>query len=142
MNDIRTKFDEALDEFRKFLKSQGWSNEILWLSSDRITGHRCTFWVYRPENLTSSAISRRFYEKILKTSSSIRIDALAVLDQKTLAYVEDWGGVGRFLNFGIRESPKQIKVVNSNLYWWLIKTLNYIRGETPLLKDIIMTGNK
>ncbi|MEN6333836.1 MAG: hypothetical protein ABFE01_06205 [Phycisphaerales bacterium] len=140
MDDVRVSFDEAVAAFRSFLRQQEWSDTLLWLSSDRITGHKISFWLFRPEELTSDASSRRFYEHARTSDTSIRIDGLCQVGTRTLAYVQNHGGHGKMLNLGICLSPKHIHVVSSPFAWFLVRLMNQIRGEAPLLKAIRMPG--
>jgi hypothetical protein len=135
----RPHFEEAVGHFRDFLKSQDCPENILWLSRDRLTGHRNTIWIFRPEDLTSTDNSKNFYETIRQTPGSIRIDALGRVGGHTLAYVENWGGDSSMLNFGILESPIKIKIVSSQLFWAMLRFLNGMRGESPLLKNTEIT---
>ena len=139
MNDARTNFDAAVATFRGFLRSQGWSEDLIWLTRDRITGHRCQYWLLRPDELDASLSSRRFYESVLHGSCSIRIDALAQLNGKTLCYVENYGGDSKSLNFGIWQCHRNVKVIQSSFCWSLLSFANKIRGESPFLKQVQMT---
>jgi hypothetical protein len=138
MNDLRTSFDEAVAGFRTFLRQQGWSDMLLWLSRDRVTRHGSSLWLFRPEELTSDVSSRRFYEHARKANSSVRIDALCPIGAKTLAYVEDFGGASRLLNFGIHRSPRRIRIVSSSFVWFIVIFLCRIRGETPFIRETRM----
>ena len=141
MTDNRIAFDIALTDFRAFLLSQGLSDKLLWLTRDRVTAHRTTYWIYRPNDLTSDTISRRFYERTRTTSSSIRLDALGSIGDRTLCYVQDWEKDSRMLNFGTHQFPILLKVVNNPLIWTLLKVLNHIRGEAPFLKTTEIPNN-
>jgi len=100
MKDIRIGFDEAVTRFREFLCSQDWSDDILWLTRSRISGYRRTYWIFRPEQMTSDDESKRFYDHIRQGPGSIRIDAIGKSGDKTIAYVHDWGGNSCLLNYG------------------------------------------
>jgi hypothetical protein len=139
MDDIRTSFDEAVTSFREFLRSQGWSDDLCWLARERLTGHRCRYWVLRPEELTSDSASRRFYEAARQGSGSIRLDGLAQVNGKTLCYVENYGGGSKMLNFGVRQGPLEMKTVSSTFRWALLVIMNWIRGESPFLKETDIT---
>lgn len=139
MKDHRTSFDEVIATFREFLQSQGWSDDILWLTRERITGHRSTYWVLRPEELAPDTVTRRYYESIRQSPSSIRIDSLAQVKGKSLCYVQNWGGDSRFLNFGTWQGPLKLRVVRSRVLWIMIVVLNRLRGESPFLNEIKMT---
>ena len=141
MNDPRTSFDEALSRFREFLRSQDWADSLLWVTRDRITAHRTTYWVYRPDELSSDAASRSFYEVALRTPSSIRLDALGRTRTHSVCYVRDWGGDSRSLNFGIHQPPTTMRVVHNSVAWALLCSLNKLRGEAPFLKDTEIPKN-
>lgn len=138
MTDSRTDFDDAVATFRKFLRSQGWSDRLLWLSRERVTGHRCKYWILNPSELDSDAASRRFYESTRRGAGSIRIDALAEIEGKTLCYVESYGGDSRMLNFGICTGHHEVKVVRSALLWSTFLVFNRLRGESPFLRYVQM----
>lgn len=139
MADIRIQFDKAVIKFREFLRSQEWSDSLLWLTRERIIGRGCRYWVFRPEELTSDKVTRGFYETVRKGSSSIRIDGLAQVDGKALCYVEDYGGEGRLLNYGIRQGKMKVTVVRSRLLWVLRGIINRFRGESAFLTDSRIT---
>ena len=139
MNDIRTNFDEAIDRFKSFLHQQGWSESLLWLTKERITGHRRSLWIFRPDELTSDIASRQFYEHTRKGNSSIRIDALCQLGTRSLVYVEDYGGDSKLLNFGTHQSPWRIRTVSSLLAWHILRLTNRIRGESSFAREMKIT---
>jgi hypothetical protein len=109
MEDLRVPFDEAKEQFRTFLRSQGWPDALLWLSRDRVVGRRRRFWVFRPEELERQDASRAFYEGVRGTPSSIRLDAVARIDGRSLAFVHDYGGPSRKLNFGVAAEPWDVR---------------------------------
>ena len=140
MSDNKIPFDEAVAEFRNWLQQEGWSANLLWLTKNRITGIRNEFWLFRPEEMTDDSDSRLFYESARNTTSSIRIDAFCQMPEATIAYVDDYGGDGRHLNFGIPERPLKIThAVDSRIYWNLRRALNRIVGESPFLRYTRMT---
>lgn len=140
MPDARTDFDGAVTTFRNFLRSQGWSDRLLWLSREHVTGHRCKYWILKPNELDSDVASRRFYESTRRGSGSIRIDALSEIEGKTVCYVENYGGDSRMLNFGIWTGHHEVKVVRSAFRWATIEVLNRLRGESPFLRHVQMTN--
>ena len=138
-NDLRCSFEEAAAGFVAFLASQGWSTDVRWLTRDRVTGHRTHLWVFRPEDLVSSARTREHYESARKGDLNLRFEGLGQLDGRTLAFVELGPGNSRFLNYAVCTSPYQrIRAVRSTLAWWSHRTLNAIRGETPFLRLVDM----
>ena len=126
-DDIRGPFDASLDLFVDFLSSQEISTELLWLSRDRLSRYRRTWWVYRPYELISSASSREFYESLRETSSSIRIDGYPFTSDVTFAWVEDYGGPSKLLNFGLLTSKYEIRVVKNRYFWLFIRLCNLLR---------------
>jgi len=135
MNDVRINFGSALNEFRAFLRSQDWHDDILWLTRERITGHKRTHWIFRPDELVSEDSSRLFYESLKQGNNSIRIDAFCQFGKKTIAYVEDYGGDSKCLNYGIlQQSPALVRIVCSEFTWIAIRLINKIRGESSFLK--------
>jgi len=140
MTDARTDFDGAVTTFRNFLRSQGWSDRLLWLSREHVTGHRCKYWILKPDELDSDVASRRFYESTRRGSGSIRIDALSEIEGKTVCYVENYGGDSRMLNFGIWTGHHEVKVVRSAFRWTMLHVLNRLRGENPFLRHVQMTN--
>ena len=140
MEDVRVPFDEAKRQFQKFLRLQGWPPEILWLSRERIAGRRRTYWVFRPEELAADDASRAFYEAARQTPSSIRLDAVGRLADRSLAYVEDFGGPSRMLNFGVLLEPWIVRSVSSPVVWTCIRAASRICGGTPLLRSMRITG--
>ncbi|QDT01247.1 hypothetical protein HG15A2_45890 [Adhaeretor mobilis] len=137
--DARVPFEDALENFKSFLVSQGWSSDLLWLTRERVTGHKRTVWIFRPEELESCSPSREFYREILKSKSSIRIDALGKVGQRTLAYVHNWGANSRMLNFGVPTEETRLVLVGSRVWWWVVKTWSYVLGHPPFLKFFDIT---
>ncbi len=140
MNDNRSSFDEEVTFFRDFLYSQQWSPNILWLTRERITGHRRSIWIYRPEELTSDKATRDFYNSILETDGSIRIDGLIQVGSNTLGYVENYGGDSKMMNHGCHTSDFNVHIVQSPIYWRVVQLVNKLRGISPFLRDIKITG--
>ena len=61
MMDARLPFDDATSKFREWIKREGWSDDILWLTSDRVTGQKNKFWLFRPKEMIDDAATRHFY---------------------------------------------------------------------------------
>jgi hypothetical protein len=139
VSDARLPFDEALGLFRRFLASQGWPSDIAWLSEDRVVGHRRTHWVLRPDELTSDAASRAFYEMLRTTGSSIRLDALGTVHGRTIAYVNDYGGDSRMLNCGVNTSGWELRAVTSRVAWLWLVAMTRLRGTSPFLQHTRFT---
>jgi hypothetical protein len=131
--DARLPFDEAVTSFATFLDAQGWSSSLLWLSRDRLTGHRCDYWTYRPEELHCAEAARRWYEESCKDDWNLRLDGFAQYDGFTLAIVERGPGKSRMLNFGVITGEIRLHVVRSALSWGLRRAVCRIRGESPML---------
>ena len=136
MTSARPILDEAVDGFRAFLRKEGKADRLLWITRERITGWRTSFWVFRPEELQSDAVNRQFYEALRTKKTSIRIDTFGELPGGMLAYVEDYGGDGGHLNYGIATGSRRIRVVSSRFYWWIASLISRLFGESPLLQDI------
>jgi len=139
MEDTRVPFEDATREFTTFLRSQGWPTELLWLTRDRLVGHRGTHWVFRPEELTSDAASRAFYEAARQTPSSLRLDARWQLGGRSLVFVEDFGGPSRMLNFGIIPDQPPVRPVSSRLIWACLRAYTRVLGESPWLRCTSIT---
>jgi hypothetical protein len=131
--ETRPPFDEAVQRFTEFLGSQGWSRSLLWLSRDRLAGHRCDYWVYRPGDLSCQGPARGWYEEAREGDWNLRIDGFAQYDGHTLAIVERGPGKSRMLNFGIVTSGVNLQVVQSSFLWSLRCVLCRIRGVSPML---------
>jgi len=127
-NESRPEFGDAVNEFLEFVAREGHGTNLRWLSRDRITQHRGIWWIFRPEELASDGASSRFYERLRRTDSSIRIDAYPLDSEITLAWIEDFGGPSGMLNYGILTSRYEIRVIRSRLAWGVIFLLNYIRN--------------
>ena len=125
--DIRTPFEEALISFRSFLKSQSVSTNLLWLSKDRFSQYGKVWWVFRPAELENPDSSRRFYESVRLTSSSIRLDGYPFTSEHTFTWVEDYGGPSKLLNYGLVTSSYEIRVIESRLIWRCICIWNRLR---------------
>ena len=139
MRDDRVPFDEAVSSFVDWLRREGHSDSLLWLTADRVTGFRREFWIYRPDTMTSIEPSRRFYEAARSTASSIRLDMFCAWQEHTVVYVEDWGRDSRFLNFGIPGPGRVVHGVTSPVVWAYYRAYCRIRGRSPLLADMRMT---
>ena len=139
MGDSRPPFDDAKREFVGFLRSQAWPSTVLWLSKDRLAGRRRTHWVFRPEELAADRASREYYESLRRTKSSIRIDALAHVADRTLAYVEDYGGEGCALNFGVRTDTLPLRPISSRVCWVFLRFTTGFLGSSPFLNHTRLT---
>ena len=83
--------------------------------------------------------SRAFYEAARTTCSSIRLDAFGTIGDRTLAYVQDWGADGRYLNFGVPINPLPLSLVSSKPFWELLRFTNGLRGESSFLQHTKIT---
>ncbi len=81
-------------------------------------------------------MQRDFYETLRTKKTSIRIDTFGELPSGMLAYVQDYGGEGGHLNYGIAMNPRQIHVVSSRLHWWIARLFSRLLGESPVLRNI------
>jgi hypothetical protein len=134
----RPSFNEATTTFLDFLRSNQWSTSLLWLTRERITGYKQSLWIYRPDELTSPDATRNFYNSIHKTDQNIRMDGLIQFGSRTLAYVENHGGNGKMLNYGFHKSDFDVHIVQSPIYWSIIRLINRTRGISPFLNNIKM----
>ena len=137
--DSRVSFDKAVSSFTDWLCREGHSDSLLWLTADRITGHGREFWLYRPETMTSSEASRRFYEAARATSSSLRLDMFCSWKGHSVVYVEDFGGDSRSLAFGISTSDSVVHSVNSPLRWLYHRAICCVSGVSPILRETSIT---
>ena len=140
MEDLRLPFDAAKEQFRAFLRSQGWPDRLLWLSRERVVGRRRRFWVFRPDELEHDYASRAFYEDVRRTPSSIRVDAVAQIGGHSLVFVLDYGGPSRKLNFGVATEPWVIRAVSSSRVWMMLRAGSRLWGSTPVLRANRITG--
>lgn len=138
MKDSRLDFVNVRTEFQRFLETEGWPTEILWLSRNRIVGYRRNHWVLRPKELSAETASRNFYDTIRRTQGSIRIDAFAKIEGRTLAYVQDWGGNGRMLNYGVPLTEWPVRAVSSRFVWECLRLLTWALGSSAFLNSTSM----
>ena len=110
--------------------------KIRWISSTDITAYRTHFWVYRPSDLANERLSEKFYTASIATPSNVRIDALFQYRGFTLAWVEDIGSDSGFLNYGRWTTPYRLTAVTLRVSWYLRRTINRLRGESPILKNL------
>ena len=133
----RPQFQDAVVGFRGFLAANGWSDQIRWICAEDITGHRSRFWLLRPKCIENERSSESFYNAVIATSSSVRLDAQFQIDEFTFAWVENYGGDGGHLNYGIRQSPVfRVTAVNSIFVWKIRKAANRLPGERSVLKFV------
>jgi hypothetical protein len=140
--DDRVPFEEAVGHFQSFLSSENWSPSLLWLSSDRITGHKRNYWIFRPEELDSSDASRTYYEETRKEDWNLAIVAFAPYKNFTLAFVDRGPGKSRMMNLQIDMTESNYHFVHSKIYWQLIRILCLLRGKSPFLNCTGMTPHK
>ncbi len=133
-NDDRVPFEEAVVSFKEALSSQGWPTSILWLSSERITGHKRNYWILRPEELISEDASKIYYEETRKEDWNLGLEAFAPYKNHALAYVARKQGKSRMLNFSFSLSEDRIQFVHSKTYWLFIRFVCHLRGLSPFLK--------
>ena len=139
MDDMRVPFDDAKRELVTFLQSQGWPTDLRWVTRDRLLGHRRTHWVFRPDELSSDAASRAFYEAARQTASSVRLDARWQVGNGSLVYVEDLGSPRRKLYFGLAPDRPPIRPVSSRVVWFCLRVFTRILGESPFLRSTNIT---
>lgn len=125
--EARSTFDDALEYFTEFLRSQDVSDRLLWLTRDRVTQYKKIVWVFRPYELSSDISTRRFYQHLVPTVSSIRIDAFPFGSDQSLAWVEDFGGPSGLLNFGLVTADWKVVAVDSHIEWRFICLFNWLR---------------
>jgi hypothetical protein len=131
--DTRMPFDDVLLAFGDFLKSQGWSKDVLWLSRDRITGHRTDYWVYRPDELKSAVSTRQWYEDSRKKNWNLQVEGIGQYNGSTLAFVARGPGQSRRLDFSALTSEHRVHIVSSQLRWFVWRLVCKVRGESPAL---------
>ena len=131
--DSRIPFDDAISVFLDFLNSQGWSRDVLWLSRDRITGHRTDNWIYKPDELHSVISTRGWYEDARKEDWNLRIEGIGQYSGSTLAFVARGPGKSRSLNFAVLTSTCRLHIMNSRLRWFVCRNACRVRGESPML---------
>ena len=136
MSTERPTFDEALDGFRSFLRKEGRVDRLLWITGDRVTGHRSSVWLFRPRELRSDSKHRQFYDALRKKKTSIRIDTLCELPDGMVAYVHDYGGEVGHLDYGIALSSRKFSIVSSRLWWWMVTLYCRVAGQSPYLRNI------
>ena len=135
MNDTdhRLPFSEAKGRFIDAIESEGWPGRVLWLTRDRLTGHRRSLWVLRPEELVGDHANREFYESVRRGNSNLELVALARLGEATLAVVRQGQGESKLLNFHLYTDPPSVRRVRSRSVWFVLRFWNRLRGESPLL---------
>jgi hypothetical protein len=135
VDDPRLPFADAVAQFRAFLATQGWPTELAWVTRSDLAAARHRVWVFRPAILQGEATAAAFYEAARRAGpSSLRLDALGELEGRTIAYVEDYGGDGRHLDFGVRTAPPALEPVRSPGYWVLLRLATRLAGEAPWLR--------
>jgi hypothetical protein len=109
----RPAFTDAARQFSDFLMTQNVSSELLWLTRDRISQNRKTWWIFRPHDLSGSDASKLFYEALVESESSIRIDGYPI-KQMVLGKASDMTtGVAYLSSLG----PHLIGVVAAVWLW-------------------------
>ena len=141
MDDTRLPFPAAKKAFIAFLRAQDWSTDVLWVSRERLAGRRGRYWVYRPEELTDDTATAEFYEAARRTETNLRIDALGQLGGRTLAYVQDYGGQRRMLNFGVPTGERSVRRIGSRAVWNVLRVFTRVAGEEEMLKASRITGD-
>ena len=137
--DGRVSFEDAVSGFTQWLRQEGQSDSLLWLTADRITGRGREFWLFRPDEMTSPDSSRAFYEAARPTDSSIRIDRFSAWRGQTIAYVENFGGDGRHLSFGIPASKRVVHAIDSKWIWRFRRARCRLFGLSPFLSHASIT---
>jgi hypothetical protein len=140
IKDDRQSFEETVLSFQEFLRSQGLNQSLLWLTGKQIVGHKCRFWLYRPQDLRCSESSMRFFEETRSGDWNLAICALTQFKDHTLAYVERGHGKSRMLNLSIiTTNAWSYRFVDSKTLWLLIRIYCGLRGLAPFLKFTRMT---
>ena len=135
---MRPDFQNARSQFVRFLVRQGFPAEIDWVSCEHVARRKQQYWI-RAADFVPEADYAGFYERLRATRTSIRIDALGTLDGRTLAYVENYGGDGSHLNFGVPTGRPPLKRTWGSLGVRLLRHFASVDGGVsciPTLAEI------
>jgi len=129
MNAHRAPFREVLPQFTAFLKKEGKSTDLLWVTKEQIRAHKSLHWVYKVEQ-NKEKESEDYYNSRRESNTSLRLDAVAQAGGKTVCWVEDYGGDSGSLNFGIYKLPHECFIfIKSPILWALLRFINRRRGQ-------------
>ncbi len=123
MEYTRPTFEETVHEFKSFLSSQEWSQEIRWINSNEVACYKNKLIILRPENMDGYDLNKNVYDKGISTKKSIRIDGYFQIKNVTYAIVDIWGGEAAFLNYGVLNSKFKIIRIKNKFIFNLLKKI-------------------
>lgn len=135
---IPDSFEEASLRFREFLRSQGWPDQVQWLTAGTVLfSKKRHYWINSRKIDEGMILARETYQQGVKRGLGIGIEALCQTDSATFAYVfapTDQDEAQRLLISGLKlsvplDSPPAKLVVNP-LRWWVLHWLHELPIET------------
>ena len=124
--------EEASLRFREFLRSQGWPDQVQWLSTGRvILSSKGQCWINARSVDDGATLALKTYQEGVMRGLGISIEAFCKSDTVTFAYVvvpADQIAAEQMLIGGLKLSvpvnPQQARVVESSFLWWVLGRLN------------------
>jgi hypothetical protein len=98
--------------------------------------------VFRPEELTSTDESHRFYDAVRQAGSGVGLRAKWRLGGRSLVYVEESGsGGGLYCSVATDVERWPIRRVKSRLVWVGVRAYVRFLGQSPFLASTKLTGS-
>lgn len=131
-------FDDAVDQYRAFLRTNQLPTLLLWLVRSRVRCNRTTLYVFRPNELTDTLPHRRRFDLALERNKNIAFCLHAIHNGRSLIGLETNGLEPEHAeftesgshNFQILESRLQLRAIESLLQWQFTRL--FIRNTHPM----------
>jgi len=127
-------FDEALEQFREFLSSQGLSNVLVWVFREEIICQRERIFIKTPVPAKNEALAKACYELGQKRNFGVNIHAFCLLESRPCCYVvlpEDGVDAERMLiprasvKYSVVTDLIKAEPVSNPVKWHALRLLNH-----------------
>ena len=130
--------EEAALRFREFLRTQGWPDQVQWLTAGTaLFSKKGHYWINSRKVDEGVAYARETYQQGVKRGLGISIEALCKTEAVTFAYVfvpTDRAEAERLLISGLKLSvplnPEPARVVGNVFWWWILRRLKELPIDT------------
>jgi hypothetical protein len=128
-----TSFDEALDNFREFLLSQGLSTNVIWMFCEDVIFQSDHIFVKTPVSIENELRAEDCYKLGQKRNFGIALQAFCLFESKICCYIylpeDDIDAQyslmsNEVLKYGVRANLKDAEPTSSLLKWKVMKLLN------------------
>ncbi|MDH3972718.1 MAG: hypothetical protein OEV42_00445 [Deltaproteobacteria bacterium] len=137
-------FENAIQSFEGFLKSENKSQAIQWLFREDITTYKLKMWIKIPYFENHWEVAKKIYQLGLDRGFGIRIIQIGSINNDSLCYIwlpqdeldMDQSMMDHNLKLSISQTNRGITPIKNSGFWNLIKWVNSKRGYNYLESDM------